>query len=130
MSVYNNTEGAIEDKSSHYNHEYSGQPIETLESQYHDDEKGDPYVKELGNPNIETVDVNSEGEEKEVGTGEREGRQCSLCTSFAYLFLTIAFYLLQASSVIWNSLQQPFPNLMIPTYQSSRSERGFLVWYD
>jgi hypothetical protein len=50
MSAYNNTEGGIDEPSHYINEEFTDRPIEKLESQNYDDEKGDPYVKELGNP--------------------------------------------------------------------------------
>lgn len=73
MSAYNNTEGGIDEPLHYIREEFTDRPLEKLESQNYDDEKGDPYVKELGNPDADTVDITSEGEEKEVGTGEREG---------------------------------------------------------
>ena len=70
MSTYDNTGGDIYDEK----HYQSGNlPLDRLESQSYDDEKGDPYVRELGNPDVEEIEVTSEGEEKEIGTGEREG---------------------------------------------------------
>jgi hypothetical protein len=72
MSTHENIGGDVEDAPA-YERRYTNDPVEKIESQSFDDEKGDPYVRELGNPDIEEVDIASDGDEKEIGTGERGG---------------------------------------------------------
>ncbi|KAG2183457.1 hypothetical protein INT43_006463 [Umbelopsis isabellina] len=72
MSSHDINGGDVEDAPA-YERRYTNDPVEKIESQSFNDEKGDPYINELGNPDVDHVDITSDGEEKEIGTEERGG---------------------------------------------------------